>query len=99
MLAAALRRAAAPGRCAAARARAYAPPPAAAPVFSYTDVFAPATPKDTVYRKLTDEGVSTLDVAGKRILQARGAAHAAAPLRPHVALPCVRRCPPTRCAC
>jgi fumarate hydratase class I len=75
MLAAALRRASAPGRCAAAaavRVRGYAAPPsAAAPVFNFTDLFAPAAPKDTAYRKLTGDGVSTLDAGGKRILQAR----------------------------
>ena len=45
-------------------------------MFSYTDLFAPAAPKDTPYRKLTSEGVSTLDVGGQRVLKAR--AHRAA---------------------
>jgi hypothetical protein len=72
MLAAALRRGAAPARHAAAAARGYAAPPQpAAPVFAYTDLFAPAAPKDTPYRKITSEGVSTLDVGGQRVLKAR----------------------------
>ena len=72
MLAAALRRGAAPARHAAAAARGYAAPtPAAAPTFSYTDLFAPAAPKDTPYRKITSDGVSTVDVAGQRVLQVR----------------------------
>lgn len=72
MLAAALRRGTAPARHAAAAARGYAaPPPPAAPVFSYTDLFAPAAPKDTPYRKITGEGVSTIDVDGQRVLKAR----------------------------
>jgi hypothetical protein len=72
MLAAALRRASAPGRCA-ARGRSYAAPPAAiVPAFNFTELFAPAAPKDTAYRKLSGDGVSTLDAGGKRILQARG---------------------------
>jgi hypothetical protein len=54
------------------RSRAFAG--AAAPEFQYTDVFAPAAPKEVAWRKLTDAGVSTMDVQGQRVLKARSAA-------------------------
>ena len=50
--------------------RAFASPPE----FSYADIFAPAKPKDTPYKKLTSDFVSTFEVEGKEILKASPAA-------------------------
>ena len=60
---------------------------ASAPQFEFTDLFKPASPKSTPWRKLTSDGVSTLDVGGQRVLKV-GAHRGRWPVgdRPHVLL-------------
>jgi fumarate hydratase class I len=39
------------------------------PQFAYEELFQAASPKQVPWRKLSDEGVTTLEVHGKRVLQ------------------------------
>ena len=43
----------------------------AAPAFNYTELFPTAGPKETPYRKITGDFVSTFDVQGERLLKVR----------------------------
>ena len=51
--------------------RRYAAVATGAPQFTHTDLFQTAAPKTTPWRKLTSEGVSTIDVHGQKVLKVR----------------------------
>ena len=79
-------------RCPVAAARCFASPVAGG--FGFTELFQAAHPKETPWRKLTGDGVSTVDVLGKRILQV----YKLVRLRSVPSSACLRRLSRRRCA-
>lgn len=51
--------------------RRYAAAATTLPQFTHTDLFQTAAPKDTPWRKLTSDGVSVVEVQGRRVLKVR----------------------------